>query len=89
VLLDAQAVSELDVTAAEQVVALAAELKERGITFAIANANRPLRHKLAKYRVVDAIGQENVYKSVNNALKAFRSGAAGEGVVASPPESGA
>ncbi len=47
-LLDAQAITDIDVTAAEALHALQRELQERGIVFKIAHANRPLRDILGR-----------------------------------------
>lgn len=83
VLLDAQAISDIDVTAAEQVLALVQDLRTRGITFLLANANRPLRAKLELYGLIEGLGVDHVQRSVNNALKAFLAGPGTDAVIPS------
>jgi len=70
-LLDAQAISDIDVTAVEMLHALHKELDERGIAFKIAHANRPLRELLQRTGLAGEIGEESFYGSVHEYVAAF------------------
>src|SRR5215510_850541 len=56
-LLDAQAITDIDVTGADALTRLIEELRLQGITFKIARANRPLREKLAHIGLGEHIGE--------------------------------
>ena len=70
-LLDAQAITDIDVTAAEALVHLKEELRERGIVLKIARANRPLREVLQRVGVTHDLGEENFFPSVHKGVEAF------------------
>jgi SulP family sulfate permease len=70
-LLDAQAISDIDVTAAEMLHGLREELKQKGIALKFAHANRPLREILEKTGLAGEIGQESFYGSVHECIEAF------------------
>lgn len=72
VVIDAQAMVEIDVTAAEQLLAFHRELRERGIHLRFARCNRPLRSSLARYGVVDALGSDHFYAHLDEAIRDFR-----------------
>ena len=72
VLLDAQAITDIDVTAGEILHALHKELKEKGIAMKIAHANRPLRELLDRTGLESEIGDESFYPSVHECVMAFR-----------------
>lgn len=71
-LIDAQAITDIDVTAAEALQNLLRELHERGIVLKIARANRPLRDILERIGVSHDIGQENFFSSVHRAIDTFQ-----------------
>lgn len=71
-LIDAQAVTDIDVTSAEELRNLMRELHEKGIVLKIARANRPLRNVLERIGVTHDIGQENFFPSVHKAIEAFQ-----------------
>lgn len=71
-LLDAQAITDIDVTAAESLRNLIEELREGGIVLKIARANRPLREILERIGVTHELGQENFFSSVHQAIEAFQ-----------------
>jgi SulP family sulfate permease len=73
-LLDAQAITDIDVTAAEALNALTLELRERGIAFKIAHANPPLRKILQKIGFAGEISEESFYPSVHECVAAYQSG---------------
>jgi SulP family sulfate permease len=70
-LLDAQAITDIDVTAAEALHCLNAELQERGITLKIAHANPPLRKILQRVGLAGEIKEESFYPSVHECVAAF------------------
>jgi SulP family sulfate permease len=76
-LLDAQAITDIDVTAAEALHGLNAELKARGIALKIAHANPPLREILQKIGFAGEISEESFYPSVHECVDAFQSGSDG------------
>ena len=70
-LLDAQAITDVDVTAAEALHDLQAELRARGIAFKIAHANRPLRAVLERTGLAEDLAAGNFYSSVHDCAAAF------------------
>ncbi len=72
VLVDMQAVTNIDVTAAEAVSRLKEELGQRGIALKIARANRPLRERLRRIGLGEHLAEENLFPSVHAAVAAFR-----------------
>lgn len=72
VVLDAEAISDFDSTAAEALENLDADLERRGVELWIARANGPLRDLLQSTGLTFRIGQENIYPSVRAAVMAHR-----------------
>ena len=70
-LIDAQAITDIDVTAAEALRDIIRELHGKGIVLKIARANRPLRDILERSGITRDLGQENFYPSVHKAIDAF------------------
>jgi SulP family sulfate permease len=73
-LLDAQAITDIDVTAAEALRALTLELRERGIALKIAHANPPLRNILQRIGFAGEISEQSFYPSVHECVAAYNSG---------------
>ena len=71
-LLDAQAISEIDVTAVQSIHSLHEELRRQGISLKIAHANRPLRELLARTGLTTEIGPECFFPSVHECVEAFQ-----------------
>jgi SulP family sulfate permease len=71
VLVDVQAVTEIDVTAAEMLVRLGAELDAQGIHLAFARANRPLREEIVRLGLGEHLDGSTVFPSVHAAIEAF------------------
>jgi len=71
-LIDAQAITDIDVTATESLRDLMEELRERGVVLKIARANRPLRDILERVGVTHDLGQENFFPSVHKAIQSFQ-----------------
>jgi sulfate permease, SulP family len=71
-LLDAQAVTDIDVTAAEALHSLHQELLQRGVALKIAHANRPLRELLERTGLAGEIGQGSFFPSVHECVQEFQ-----------------
>ena len=69
--LDAQAISDLDVTAAQRLTELYQELTELGIEIKIADSPRPFREQLTKVGLSSKVGSEHFYVSVKKAVESF------------------
>jgi len=66
--LDLQAVTTIDVTAARAVEKLRAATTERGASFRIARATQSIRRQLHATGLADAIGEENFHPTVRTAV---------------------
>ena len=71
-LVDAQAISDIDITAAEALSALNKELQQKGIALKFAHANRPLRKVLERIGFTSEIGRESIFHAVHEAAEAFQ-----------------
>ena len=83
VLVDVQAVTEVDVTAGEMLLRLGAELDAQGIHLKFARANRPLRERIVRLGLGEHLDESTVFPSVHAAIQAFLhelSGAAPAGI---------
>jgi len=72
VLVDVQAVTEVDVTAAEMLTRLGAELAAKGIALKFARANRPFREQILRLGLGEHLEETTVFPSVHAAIEAFR-----------------
>ncbi len=70
-LLDAQAITDIDVTAAEALHGLHLELRQQGVALKIAHANRPLRAMLERIGLAEELGPESFFPSVHECVEAF------------------
>jgi SulP family sulfate permease len=71
-LLDAQAITDVDVTAIEILHGLNHELREQHIALKIAHANPPLRALLVRTGFAAEIGPESFFSSVHECVAAFQ-----------------
>jgi SulP family sulfate permease len=71
-LVDAQAITDIDVTAAEALSALNKELQQQGIALKFAHTNRPLRQILERIGFTSEIGRESIFHAVHEAAAAFQ-----------------
>ena len=71
-LLDAEAIPDIDTTAADTLKELHRELQENGTLLAIARANKPLRETMRLTGLENLIGVNNFYPSVRNGVEAFQ-----------------
>jgi sulfate permease, SulP family len=69
--LDAEAISDFDSTAAEALETLDADLDRRGVDFWIARANAPLRQLLTATGLVKRLEEQHIYPSVRAAVAAY------------------
>jgi SulP family sulfate permease len=70
--IDAQAITDIDVTAAEALRGLEQELKQQGIALKFAHANRPLREILQRIGFTGELGQESFFHAVHECAAAFK-----------------
>jgi SulP family sulfate permease len=71
-LVDAQAITDIDITAADALRALNKELQQQGIALKFAHANRPLRQVLERIGFTSEIGRESIFHAVHEAAQAFQ-----------------
>jgi len=72
VILDAEAISDFDSTAAEALETVDADLERLGVELWIARANEPLRDLLTATGLMQRLGAEHIYPSVRAAVMAYR-----------------
>ncbi|MGB3229648.1 MAG: sulfate permease [Mycobacterium sp.] len=70
--LNAEANSEVDLTALDAVDRLRVDLARRGIRFGMARVKQDLRDALQAAGILDAIGDEHIYPTLPTAVAAFR-----------------
>jgi SulP family sulfate permease len=71
ILIDAEAIIDIDVTAAEAFSTLQSELESKGIVLAIARASQPLQEMLKHAGLIEQIGPEHFYPTVRTGVQAF------------------
>ncbi|MEB3288948.1 MAG: solute carrier family 26 protein [Leptolyngbya sp.] len=69
--LNAEAIAEIDITAADMLNELFDELKERGITFAMARVKQDLYAQLQRCGLLDRIGVHHIYFTLPTAIDGF------------------
>ena len=72
VILDAEAISDFDSTAAEALETLDVDLERLGVELWIARANAPLRQLLGVTGLTERLGEDKIYISVRAAVTAYR-----------------
>jgi SulP family sulfate permease len=70
-LLDAQAITDLDITAVEELRRLRDELRSKGVELKMAHANRPLRALLERTGLETEIGPGSFFDSVHECISAY------------------
>jgi SulP family sulfate permease len=78
VLVDVQAVTEIDVSGAEVIQRLAEDLAAKGVALRFARANRPLREVVERIGLGEHLRKEWLFPSVHDAVQAFRSRESGK-----------
>lgn len=76
-IIDAQAIHDMDVTAAQRFAELHRELAEDGVDVKIADAPRPFLEELARVGLSEEIGRRDFFVSVKKAVDAFEQYCAG------------
>ena len=71
VVLDARAIPEIDVTAAEQLRAFVERLRARGIAFVVAKAHLPLREAAVRLGLQEWFGEQAHFSQLADAVAAF------------------
>ncbi len=69
VVIDASAISHVDATAVQGIIDLIKALKDRDIRFLIAEVVGPVRDSMFKTRLMEEIGFENIYLTLDDALE--------------------
>ena len=70
-LIDAEAIVDIDVTATEALSTLQRELERKGIILAIARAHHPLQKMLMRSGLTERIGADHFYPTVRTGVQAF------------------
>jgi SulP family sulfate permease len=78
VILDARAIPEIDVTAAEQLRVFVTRLGERGISFVVAKAHLPLRQAAIALGLQEWFSEEAHFAQLPDAVAAFEAEAKGD-----------
>ncbi len=71
VVIDAEAIGDIDVTAAAMLSDLLKELNAAGITLGLARTDRPVREMLSRTGFLERLGTENLFPTVRTAVAAF------------------
>lgn len=71
IIIDAQAITDMDITAAQRFAELHRELAAAGIEIKVADAPRPFREELGRVGLADQLGQQQFYVSVKKAVDAY------------------
>ena len=74
VVVDAEAITNIDYTAARMVEELARELARGGVALAFARAASSLQADFVRHRLVNVIGSERIFPHLHDALAAFAEG---------------
>ena len=69
--LDADAMSDIDFTGARTLGELATELRQQGVALAIARSSHDVHHDLKHSGLLQSIGQDRLFTSVDEAVKAL------------------
>lgn len=70
-LIDAEAIADIDVTAAEALSKLQSELERKGVVLAIARASHPLQRMLKRAGLTERIGSAHFFPTVRTGVQAF------------------
>ena len=70
-LIDAEAIVDIDVTAVEALSKLQSELECKGVIMAIARASQPLQEMLKRAGLTERIGTAHFFPTVRTGVRAF------------------
>jgi len=79
VILNAQAITDLDTTGAQVLGRLVVDLREAGVRLALAGVRTPVREMLRRTGLEEQLGAENIHLEVAGAVRAFTSREASSG----------
>jgi SulP family sulfate permease len=85
VILDARAIPEIDVTAAEQLRTFVTRLRERGIAFVVAKAHLPLREAATRLGLQEWFSERAHFSQLADAVAAFSNESSERGDAATLP----
>lgn len=69
--LNAEAIAEVDITAADMLIELQRELANRGITLALARVKQDLYAQLRKSKLLEIIGPDHIFFTLHTAIEGF------------------
>ena len=71
VLIDAEAMNDIDITGADCLITLNTELNRKDIVMFLTHVRDPLRDKMHRMGVVDAIGSGHIYETTRDGVDSF------------------
>jgi len=71
VLIDAEAMNDIDITGADCLITLNTEMNRKNIVMFLTHVRDPLRDKMHRMGVVDAIGSDHIYETTRDGVDAF------------------
>jgi len=71
VLIDAEAMNDIDITGADRLIKLNTELNSKNIVMFLSHVRDPLRDKMRRMGVEDAIGADHIYETTRGGVDAF------------------
>ena len=71
VLIDAEAMNDIDITGADRLIKLNTELNSKNIVIFLSHVRDPLRDKMRRMGVEDAIGADHIYETTRDGVDAF------------------
>jgi len=72
ILVAAEPITDVDTTAADMLADLDAELDAKGISLAFAELKDPVRRRIERYNLTDAIEPRHFFATLNEAVEAYR-----------------
>jgi len=71
VLIDAEAMNNIDITGADRLIKLNTELNSKNIVMFLSHVRDTLRDKMRRMGVVDAIGSDHIYETTRDGVDVF------------------
>ncbi|RCV64987.1 sulfate permease, SulP family [Methanophagales archaeon] len=71
VLIDAEAMNDIDITGSDRLIKLNTELNSKNIVMFLSHVRDPLRDKMRRMGVEDAIGSDHIYETTRDGVDAF------------------
>ncbi|MGH3101400.1 MAG: sodium-independent anion transporter, partial [Thermoleophilia bacterium] len=71
VVVAAEPITDIDTTAADQLRELLDELRAEGVTLAFAELKGPVKDRLRRYGLYDAIGPDHFFPTIGTAVNAY------------------